>query len=75
MPLTATADVGHHHFATDAVYFYMNDGDQPVRCGITRLALEALEPELPPTKGRARRSNSIESASSGLPAPNSTADS
>jgi hypothetical protein len=50
MPLTATADPGHHHFATDTVYFYMNDGERRVRCGISRLALEVLEPELPPTK-------------------------
>jgi hypothetical protein len=50
MPLTATADPGHHHFATDVVYFYMSNGDQRVRCGVTRLALEVLEPDLPPTK-------------------------
>ena len=50
MPLTATADPGHHHFATDVVYFYMSNGDQRVRCGVSRLALELLEPELPPTK-------------------------
>ena len=50
MPLTATIDPGHHHFATDTVYFYMNNGDQRVRCGISRLALELLEPELPHTK-------------------------
>jgi Protein of unknown function (DUF1488) len=50
MPLTATADPGHHHFATDVVYFYMNNGNQRVRCGVSRLALELLEPDLPPTK-------------------------
>jgi Protein of unknown function (DUF1488) len=50
MPLTATADPGHHHFATDIVCFYMSNGDQRVRCGVTRLALELLEPDLPPTK-------------------------
>jgi hypothetical protein len=48
MPLTATADPGHHHFATDVVYFYMNNGNQRVRCGVSRLALELLEPD-PPT--------------------------
>jgi hypothetical protein len=37
-------------FATKTIYFYMNDGDQRVRCGITRLALEILEPELAATK-------------------------
>jgi Protein of unknown function (DUF1488) len=50
MPLTATADPGHHHFASDIVHFYMDNGDRRIRCGISRLALEALEPELPPTK-------------------------
>jgi hypothetical protein len=47
MPLTATVDPGHHHFATDDV---MNNGEQHVRCGVTRLSLELLEPDLPPTK-------------------------
>jgi hypothetical protein len=50
MPLTATFDPGHHHFAVENIYFYMADGDRHVRCGVTRLALEVLEPELPPTK-------------------------
>jgi hypothetical protein len=50
MPLTATSDPGHHHFETGDIYFYMNNGDQRVRCGVSRLALELLEPELPPTK-------------------------
>jgi hypothetical protein len=40
MPLKATADPGHHHFASETVHFYMNDGDRRVRCGISRLALE-----------------------------------
>jgi hypothetical protein len=72
MPLTATADPGHHHFATDVVYFYMNNGDQRVRCGVTRLALELLEPDLAPTKqGRIQALNSAAPASSGPPVPNS----
>jgi hypothetical protein len=50
MPLTATADPGHHHFAKDTVYFYMNNGNQRVRCGVTRLSLELLQPDLPLTK-------------------------
>jgi hypothetical protein len=50
MPLTATADQGHHHFANDSVYFYMNTGNQPVRCGVTRMSLEFLEPDFPTTK-------------------------
>ena len=28
MPLTATADPGHHHFEADNIYFYMDNGDQ-----------------------------------------------
>ena len=51
MPLKATADPGHHHFASETVHFYMNDGDRRVRCAISRLALEALEPDLPQTRG------------------------
>jgi hypothetical protein len=50
MPLIPTVDPGHHHFETGDIYFYMNNGDQRVRCGVTRLALELLEPELPPTR-------------------------
>jgi uncharacterized protein DUF1488 len=50
MPLTPTADPGHHHFAADVVYFYMDNGEQRVRCGVSRLVLEILEPDLPPTK-------------------------
>lgn len=66
MPLTATADPGHHHFATDVIYFYMNNGEQRIRCGVTRLSLEVLEPDLPPTsKAVSRRSNSAEPESSG----------
>jgi hypothetical protein len=58
MPLTATIDSGHHHFATDNVYFYMNNSDRLVRCGITGLALEILAPELPRTKqGRVQAFN------------------
>ena len=38
------------HFETGDIHFYMNNGDQRVRCGVTTLALELLEPELPPTK-------------------------
>jgi len=44
MPLMATTDPGHHQFVTDNVYFYMNNGDRQVRCGITRSALEVPRP-------------------------------
>jgi hypothetical protein len=69
MPLMATIDPGHHHFETDTVYFYMSTGDRRVRCGVTALALELLEPELPHTKqGRIQafklRRNRIERSAS-----------
>jgi hypothetical protein len=69
MPLTATSDPGHHHSATGDIYFYMDNEDQRVRCGISRLALELLDPELPLTKdGRIQafnqRRNRIERAAS-----------
>src|SRR5215510_12031030 len=40
----------HHHFANDVVYFYMNNREKRVRCGVTRLSFELLEPDLPPTR-------------------------
>jgi hypothetical protein len=76
MPLMTTADPGHHHFASDIVHFYMDDGDRRVRCGISRLALEVLQPELPQQrKAVCERSNSIDAASSGLRVPSLTEDS
>jgi hypothetical protein len=57
--------MGGINFVTDNVYFYMNNGDRQVRCGITRSALEVLAPELPHTKQAAsRRSHSAEPVSS-----------
>ena len=50
MPLTPTVDPGHHHFETGDIDLYMNNGDQRVRCGVSTLALELLDPELPPTR-------------------------
>jgi hypothetical protein len=40
MPLAATIDLGHHHFATDIVYFYMNNG---IDSASVNGYLEALE--------------------------------
>jgi Protein of unknown function (DUF1488) len=37
-------------FRDRCLYFYMSNDDQRVRCGITGVALELLEPELPHTK-------------------------
>jgi hypothetical protein len=70
-----TADPGHHHFASETVHFYMNDEDRRVRCGISRLALEVLEPEVQRRKAVCRRPDSIDAASSVPPAPSLTADS
>ena len=50
MPLTPTVDPRHHHFETGDIDLYMNNGDQRVRCGVSTLALELLDPELPPTR-------------------------
>jgi hypothetical protein len=65
MPLTATADAGNHHFEADNIYFYMDNGDQRVRCGVSRLALEVLE-----KRAASRCSNSVDPASSVPPVPN-----
>ena len=40
MPLTATFDPGHNHFPSENIYFFMNDGNQRIRCGVSELALE-----------------------------------
>ena len=39
MPLTATFDPGHNHYPNENVYFFMNDRDRRVRCGVSELAL------------------------------------
>ena len=49
MPLIATADPGHHHFAS-IVHFYMNDGDRRVRCGISRWRSKCWNPNFLPQR-------------------------
>src|SRR5262245_35935955 len=62
---------GHHHFANDVVYFYMNNREKRVRCGVTRLSFELLEPDLPPTRqGRIQAFKQRRAASSALLVPN-----
>ena len=45
MPLTATFDPGHNHYPNENVYFFMNDRDRRVRCGVSELALEVFDPQ------------------------------
>jgi tetratricopeptide (TPR) repeat protein len=46
MPLTSTGETGNYDFKTDNVYFFMNDGNKRIRCGVTLQALETLDPKL-----------------------------
>jgi hypothetical protein len=41
MPLTATFDPGHNRYPNENVYFFINDRDRRVRCGVSELALES----------------------------------
>jgi hypothetical protein len=50
MPLTATFDPGHNHFPSENIYFFMNDGNQRIRCGVSELALEVFDPKFERTK-------------------------
>ena len=50
MPLTATFDPGHNHFPSENIYFFMNDGNQRIRCGVSELALEIFDPKFQRTK-------------------------
>lgn len=51
MPLTATFDPGHNHYPNENVYFFMNDRDRRVRCGVSELALEVFDPQGRPAVG------------------------
>jgi hypothetical protein len=46
MPLVTTGEFGHYEFETDNIYFWMLNGTQRVRCAVTLLALEKLQPNL-----------------------------
>ena len=50
MPLTATFDSGHNHIPSENIYFFMNDGNQRIRCGVSELALEVFDPKFQRTK-------------------------
>ena len=50
LPLTATFDPGHNHYPNENVYFFMNDRDRRVRCGVSELALEVFDPQFERSK-------------------------
>jgi Protein of unknown function (DUF1488) len=50
MPLTATFDSNHNHFPSENVNFFMNEGNQRIRCGVSELALEVFDPKFQRTK-------------------------
>ena len=53
MPLSSIGESGHCELYATNVYFFMTYGGHRIRCGITDLALEILEPGLNQTaKGR-----------------------
>src|ERR1700730_16391612 len=53
MPLSSLGESGHCELYANNVYFFMTYGGHRIRCGITDLALEILEPGLNQTaKGR-----------------------
>jgi hypothetical protein len=50
MPLTATFDPGHNNFPSENIYFFMKDGNQRIRCGVSERALEVFDPQFQRTK-------------------------
>ena len=67
MPLTATFDPGHNHYPNENVYFFMNDRDRRVRCGVSELALEVFDPQFERSKeGRLLAFNKIGPTSKAL---------
>jgi hypothetical protein len=54
MPLSSTGEAANCELYNDNVYFFMTYGGHRIRCGITDLALEVLEPKLDRTTARRR---------------------
>jgi Protein of unknown function (DUF1488) len=54
VPLSSTGEVANCELYSDNVYFFMTFGGHRIRCGITDLALEVLEPKLDRTTARGR---------------------
>ena len=50
MPLSATSEPGHCELHSNNVYFFMMCGGHRIRCGITNVALEVLDPKLDRTR-------------------------
>jgi len=47
MPLTTTADLGHHNKKRDIVRFFMqNETKERIHCGVTNYALEVFKSNL-----------------------------
>jgi hypothetical protein len=54
MPLCSTGESGNCELYNRNVYFFMTSGGHRIRCGVTDLALEVLEPKLDQTTGKGR---------------------
>jgi hypothetical protein len=54
MPLSSTSELGNCELYNNNVYFVMTCGGHRIRCGVTDLALEVLEPKLDRTTGKGR---------------------
>jgi hypothetical protein len=54
MPLFSTGEKGNCELYSNNVYFFMTSGGHRIRCGVTDLALELLEPKLDRATGRGR---------------------
>jgi hypothetical protein len=52
MPLSSTGESGNCELYNDNVYFFMTSGGHRIRCGVTDLALEVLEPNLDRPTGK-----------------------
>jgi hypothetical protein len=54
MPLSSTGEAANCELYNNNVYFFMRYSGHRIRCGITDLALELLEPKLDRTTARGR---------------------
>jgi Protein of unknown function (DUF1488) len=54
MPLSSTCEAANCELYSNNVYFFMTSGGHRIRCGVTDLALELLEPKLDRTTARGR---------------------
>jgi hypothetical protein len=54
MPLSSTCEAANCELYSNNVYFFMTSGGHRIRCGVTDLALELLEPKLDRMTARGR---------------------